>query len=416
MFAPPRPFRATLALLLFASSLTIAAGAVVAPTLPAMRDHFGATSATEQSLVLLLTVPGLAIALTAPFAGWAADRVGRRAVLFVGLMLYGLAGAAPALLDHLGAILVARAALGVAIACTMTAATAAIFDLWEGAARERAIGLQGMATGLAGVVYPLLGGALASVAWTWPYAALGLALLAALAVPATVPPSTPVERARVAPQSAASLIPAVAPVLVLGATGMMLLYVIPIRGPFQLVDLGYPSPMAIALLTTVPSAVAMLVGLQFGTLRTRLTPWATTALAYAALAAGFGLMAAARDLPLLLVGLALCGFGFGLNAPNLTSWLQTRVPVTRRGQAAGLYTTAVFLGQFGATFTVGGAGRDLSFEQVATGAASVAGLIACLAAWWASRHHMRVTPPVSASPPPVASITAPSRTLTRPPG
>jgi len=45
-----------------------------------------------------------------------------------------------------------------------------------------------------------------------------------------------------------------------------------------------------------------------------------------------------------LLGLIVCGIGFGVNAPNLVSWLQSGMPPDMRARAAGGYTTAVFLG------------------------------------------------------------------------
>jgi len=47
---------------------------------------------------------------------------------------------------------------------------------------------------------------------------------------------------------------------------------------------------------------------------------------------------------------ALEFIGFGVNAPNLVSRLQSGMPPDMRARAAGGYTTAVFLGQLLATF------------------------------------------------------------------
>jgi hypothetical protein len=47
------------ATLLLSSSLTVMAGATIAPSLPAMRDYFAATPNTDFWVRLVLTVPAL---------------------------------------------------------------------------------------------------------------------------------------------------------------------------------------------------------------------------------------------------------------------------------------------------------------------------------------------------------------------
>jgi MFS family permease len=372
-----------LILLLVASSLTIMAGALVAPALPAMKQHFAATPDVEFLLILTITLPGLTIALFAPLAGLAADRIGRRRVLFAGLTLYGLAGAAPIFLDSLLAIICCRAILGAAVACTMTSATALIFDSWAGSERERAIGLQGVAVGVGGFCYPLLAGLLASFSWRMPFAVYPVALGLAIAAVALLQDTKPI---RPAAQATADRLAArpIAVVLLLGFLAMMILYVIPVRGPFYLLELGYPAPILIALMTTIPSAVATVVGLNFAALRSSFGPQALTGLSFAFLAAGFATVSLVPNVYALFVGLALCGAGFGLNTPNLTSWLQMRVPPHQRGRAAGLFTMSVFLGQFCSTFVVAALARHTTYAgtfglvALACLAVSVAGWSACI--------------------------------------
>jgi MFS family permease len=41
----------------------------------------------------------------------------------------------------------------------------------------------------------------------------------------------------------------------------------------------------------------------------------------------------------------VAGCGFGLNLPNCTAWLLSRVPESTRGRASGGLATSMFLGQ-----------------------------------------------------------------------
>jgi MFS family permease len=94
--AGPRPStgvgaRGALTVLLLASTLTVMAGAIIAPVLPLIRGELaiGPTAAG-----LIVTTHGLVIALAAPVVGRLVDRHGPRRTLAGGLALYGLAGGA----------------------------------------------------------------------------------------------------------------------------------------------------------------------------------------------------------------------------------------------------------------------------------------------------------------------------------
>ena len=67
--------------LLAASTLTIMAGATIAPGLPRMQAHFADVAQADLLVRLVLTIVALAVALFSPIAGWLADRSGKRKAL-----------------------------------------------------------------------------------------------------------------------------------------------------------------------------------------------------------------------------------------------------------------------------------------------------------------------------------------------
>lgn len=89
----PREGRGLALTLLAASSLTMMAGAIVAPSLPGIQAAFADLPRVELLARLVLTLPALTVALLAPIAGGLLDRLGRRPVLLASLALYALAGA-----------------------------------------------------------------------------------------------------------------------------------------------------------------------------------------------------------------------------------------------------------------------------------------------------------------------------------
>jgi EmrB/QacA subfamily drug resistance transporter len=102
-------------------------------------------------------------------AGSAADRLGRRRVLLVGLCAFGLISLAVLLVDSAGELIALRAALGIAAAAMAPITNSLVFRLFdEDALRMRAMTVM-IVVGMSGFVLgPLLGGtALAHVRWEW---------------------------------------------------------------------------------------------------------------------------------------------------------------------------------------------------------------------------------------------------------
>src|SRR4051794_29753311 len=65
------------------------------PAVPSIIDHFHADPTASWKVPWMVTAPGLAIALIAPFAGVIVDRFGRRAFVVWSTFFYALVGSAP---------------------------------------------------------------------------------------------------------------------------------------------------------------------------------------------------------------------------------------------------------------------------------------------------------------------------------
>ena len=78
--------------LLLAASLTTMANATISPALPGIERLFADDPNAALLTRLLVPAPSLSVALFAPLAGMAADRLGRRVMLLVGVMLFVVAG------------------------------------------------------------------------------------------------------------------------------------------------------------------------------------------------------------------------------------------------------------------------------------------------------------------------------------
>jgi MFS family permease len=156
--------------LLLVSTMTVMAGATISPALPQIEAFFGEVPNAAFWVKLMLTMPALFTAISAPLVGIVIDRFGRKPLLVAATVLYGTAGGSGLVLNSLSELLMGRALLGVAVAAIMTTATALIADCYLGPRREQVMGLQAAFVGYGGVLFLIVGGLLADIGWRFPFA------------------------------------------------------------------------------------------------------------------------------------------------------------------------------------------------------------------------------------------------------
>lgn len=338
--------------LLLSSSLTVMAGATVSPALPAMKQQFESAIADPDlrtTLVkLVITLPALFIVIGSPIAGMIVDRFGRKSLLLISAILYGLAGSSGLYLENLTAILAGRAFLGLAVSGVMVSATTLIADYYLGPARAAFMGLQAGSMGLGGVLFLTLGGALAQRNWHLPF---GIYLFAWFIVPLIMVFIVEPDR-KAAQFTTQSETPIATPIAVLaiiyGLTTLsqIAFYLIPVQLPFFLDGLVKAAPtqsgMAIALCTLFSAAAS----LTYGQLKQRMEFITFLPIIFGFMGIGYLLIGQSSNWAQVLVGLAVSGMGLGILMPNMTVWLSSAVAESGRGKALGWLSTAMFLGQF----------------------------------------------------------------------
>ncbi|MEU8143808.1 MFS transporter [Nonomuraea sp. NPDC048901] len=131
---------------------------VLTIALPDLRTSLGGSLAGQQWVVNAYTVAFAASLLT---GGAVADRYGAARIFKVGVAAFGVISLLSAAAPHLGALVAARALLGVAGALCTGGSLALLPELFpDPAARARATGLWAAITGTALAAGPLLGGLL----------------------------------------------------------------------------------------------------------------------------------------------------------------------------------------------------------------------------------------------------------------
>ncbi len=331
------------AVLLTASSLTVMSGAIIAPALPAINQNFA--EAPELLTKLILTMPAVSIALLAPVAGYLTDRFGRKRLLVISLIIYGIAGTSGFFIDTIEWLLISRAVLGVAVAGVMNAATTLIGDYFEGVERNKFKGIQASFMALGGVAYLNMGGMLADWSWRGPFLVYGLAfIILPFALSAIFEP--PFHEAK---KSDLSLpLPnkgLLAFIYFIGFLGMTFFYMIPVQIPFLLSNLEISNSL-IGLAISVSTVTGAIASMNYARIKSYLSYQRIYSLSFGLMAVGYVVISFSSTYWLVMAGLAIGGLGTGLIMPNGNLWLMQSVSEQHRGQAIGGMTSAIFLGQF----------------------------------------------------------------------
>ncbi|MET9778574.1 MFS transporter [Streptomyces sp. NPDC006367] len=335
-------------LLMAGSCLPILGAVLIAPVLPKMQDHFASAPGAKALVPLALTVPALALALLAPFAGVLVDRLGRRRLLIVATVLYAVFGTAPLHLDSLGAIIASRALVGVTEAAIMTCCTTLIGDYYSGRRRVKYLALQTMCSAASATVFFVLGGAVGSAGWRAPFWVYALSLVLAPLMATALPALTTRTATDEAPASAEVRRPfpwrQLAGVCALTFFGAMVFYAVPVEMSYLLDDLGVESSGVIGLATAVASAATVAGAIVFARLERAPEPMLPAVLVLCAV--GFGVMFLADDVPLLVAGAVINCVGTGMLLPALLTSAMSRLAFEDRGRGTGLWMAAFFGGEF----------------------------------------------------------------------
>jgi MFS family permease len=224
-------------------------------------------------------------------------------------------------------------------------------------ARNVVIGQQIAATGLGGLLFPLLAGVLAQYDWR---AAFLTYLLPVVLVPLAWSGVKDAIKPAQAPAVSLAEFPLArgAITYALAVLGMIALYAVPLQIPYVLAGIGSTSPVVSGLEIGIASFSAAIFSLLFSKMRARFSPVALVAVSFGAMTVGYVIVSQSSEIVTTTIGLVVAGAGFGINLPNLTSWLQENMPFGLRGRAAGGLTSAVALGQFVSTFFYGAIGPD----------------------------------------------------------
>jgi MFS family permease len=371
--------------LLLTSSMTVMAGATIAPALPKIQEFFAIPlgSPDELQVKLLLTIPALFTAIGGILAGLIIDRWGRKWPLAGAVLLYGLAGSSGLWLNGIEALLIGRAFLGLAVAMITTASATLIADYFQGPQRTRILGFQAAAMGFGGVIFLLLGGAIASYSWRLPFLIYLFAfIILPLVLQLPEPHRTDSQHFELPNQGNQTTlsIGTIVTIYSLTITTMMIFYMVPVQLPFYLKAIGFGGSWEAGLAIAVCTLASAIASLGYARLKNHLSFSKVMMCLFCLMASGYGIIANAPTYSILILGLILAGSGLGFLLPNMNVWLNAKTPPAQRGQILGGLTSCIFLGQFCSPLVVQPIAQNFGLQSAYAIAAGILFLLGLLIA------------------------------------
>jgi MFS transporter, ACDE family, multidrug resistance protein len=337
--------------LLVAGSLTVMAGAVIAPILPELIEQLDLNRGWAGSLV---SVHYLTLALFSPLLGIWADRYGQLRLLMPCLIGYAIAGVGGAFLSNYWLLLLDRGVLGIASGGIAAASLGLLSRRYEGEMRNQSIAYAATAITLANIVYPLLAVGLGHFNWRFAFGLYGLS--GGLAIASVFLFGT----SAASPSQALGAIPTlkVEPGEFLKSPDCLRIFVSLIV--ISAVVYGTIIYLPIYLKTTLGSDIVwngMMLALQgIGAALSSgmmIRPLARRLGSLGAAALGLGLMAlflilfpSLTSLPVLMLVSGLFGIAFGLVTPSLYTLLANLAPPHLQSSILATGIGTGFLGQF----------------------------------------------------------------------
>lgn len=327
------------------------------PIVPALVKNFQHVPGIRTLAPLVLSAPGLCVAIFSPFAGVLADRIGRRRLLLIFTTLYGIGGVLPYFITSFEVLFGSRLLLGIGEAFILTLGNTLLGDYFDREERAKWLAWQSFVGPMLGALLVASSGRLSTIQWNLPFVIYGVALLmAAFAYFAAFEPqrdgagrgASVKESAAVMPFPTVLMIRIAATTFVLSAV----YFVYTLQFAMALDAMGVKDGGAIGKYSGIAA-----IGVAVGAILFRLIAGRSTVFQFTVvfMLLGLGMVGIGLNLGVhATIALAwIQQLGSGMTIPVLLGWSLRELPSEYRGRGIGWWCSAFFLGQFSSPLFVG---------------------------------------------------------------
>ena len=371
--------------IIFGITLLVVMGvSSIAPALPAIVHDLGISNLDVAWLITAFSLPGMVIA---PFTGILADRVGRKRIVVPAIFLFAIAGTACAFTRDFNILIICRVFQGMSSAVMGSLNVTIIDDLYSGRRRSEAMGINASVLSIGTAGYPLIGGALVTLAWYYPFylsllaLPMGFVVLTALRNPE--PDSREDFKSYLRGTWGYLKNKKVIAVYAAGIITFIIIYGAFLTYLAIYMDEAFDaSGFTIGIFLSASSITTAVVASQLGRITRRLSEATLIKASFAIYGLSLMLIPLMPNLWLLLIPVLLIGIAQGINLPSILSMVAGLSPIEYRAVFMSINSSMIRLGQtvgpplIGLLYVYRGA--DAAF-YITAGAAFVASAIGLLA-------------------------------------
>ena len=140
--------------LFVATFMTAIEGTIVSTAMPTIISNLHGMRLMNWVFSIYL----LTNAMMTPIYGKMADRIGRKPIFILGLVLFVIGSSLCGLSNHMETLIISRAIQGLGAGAIMPVSFTIIADIYPIEKRAKVLGFNGSAWGIASIIAPLLGG------------------------------------------------------------------------------------------------------------------------------------------------------------------------------------------------------------------------------------------------------------------
>jgi len=322
---------------------TMMSNVAVVTALPHLKDYFTHTENIEFLARLMLTLPSLAIAFLAPILGHFVYKFGRKKSALIALTLFSITGSSGMFLETMNLLLCSRFLLGIAIAILMIVSTSLIGDYFQGEARHKFMGQQGIFISLGGVIFVVGGGILSDINWRYSFAIYSIGFLL---IPLVYWFLNEKVISNFNEEDEVDINTNLFFIYFLAFLLMLVFYILPTQIPFLIMNhFDASGTLAGAIIAT--AFISNGIGaITFRKLKQIFSHAQIYILGMFIIGVGFIAIGLVNNVYYFFMTSPIMGFGGGILMTNMTAWMLSRTHHTQRIHKSAYLTSSLFLGQF----------------------------------------------------------------------
>ena len=328
--------------LLLLATLGIMSGITIVSSLPLISKTFSHINNIEFLSKLMLTIPSIIIAIFSPIAGYLIDKYGRLKLLYIGIILFILGGTSGFYLHNFYIILTGRAILGFAVAIIMTVTTTLVADYYSKDKTSAFMAKQGLVVALSGIIFISLGGFLANIHWSYPFAIYFIPLLFLPFLIKSLYEPKLITKNDISIDSNNNL-------LIVYFTAffvMVLFYMLPTQLPYLIINKLHGNPQTVGFVIATAMVFNAIISMFYTKIKAKFSYIQIYAITFALFSTGLYFISISADIKSLFFATAPMGMAFGLLLINTNSWFLSKIGNKNKGKASGILTSSLFFGQF----------------------------------------------------------------------